>query len=156
MGLGRSCLLRQKGSMAPVTTSSCLERRKVGPGWAFPKCLSTELTLPLLTSPTQGPNIEVGAPSMLWNTSRCPIGLPYLQNDRNVLLWIYLLEFQVASREQTLHSIEFKASKFSLKIQPPLPTQSWISVSKARLDLTSLLAGNNHTAACSTCLQNFC
>lgn len=33
-------------------------------------------------------------------------------------------EFHVAPRKQPLHSIEFKASKFSLKIQPPHPPRA--------------------------------
>lgn len=93
---------------------------------------------------------------MLWNTSRRPVRSPSPPEWQKCAALNLPAEFQVAPTELTLHSTEFKASKFFLEDPIISPTQSWISVSTAWLELTSLLAGHSHAASCSTCLQNYC
>lgn len=109
-----------KAALPSATTSSHIESWKVQPGRAFSKWLSLELTLLLQTSTTQGLAISMGAPrsaqSGCESVSMCPAALPGLQNGRPCAALNSSAELQVAPREQTLLSIEFKVSKFSLTI----------------------------------------
>lgn len=99
MGLG---MLSAEAGRQHGTTSSYLERRKVGPGWAFSKCLRHGANPAPADITSTGSQYSRGSTKicMLWNTSSCPMGSPLSPEWQNLLLWIYLLNFRLLPRNR--------------------------------------------------------
>lgn len=82
-----------------------------------------ELTLPLVTSPARGAVLKWEHLDLVKH-KQMPYRSPLPPEWQKCAALNLPAEFQVAPREQPLHSTEFKASKFSLKIQPPPPPRA--------------------------------